>query len=142
MERQERTRILIEGDPSVLDRIAREIEGLYDVALVRKPTEELVMLRVRESAKRSQFYLGEALMTSCVVRIGSAYGYGMVMGEDHGRALDLAVIDAAYALDAAQCEIRGWNDLLVESDKQIEYRKRMRNEALLRTQVDFSTMEA
>ncbi len=34
-------------------------------------------------------------MTSCVVRIGDAYGYGMVMGEDHDKAFDLAVVDAA-----------------------------------------------
>lgn len=142
MERRERTRILVEGDPAILDRIAREVERLHDVALVREPTEELVMLRVRESAKRSQFYLGEALMTSCVVRIGSAYGYGMIMGEDHSKAFDLAIVDAAYTLDANACERQGWNALLVESNEQIENKKRMRNEALLKTQVDFSTMEA
>lgn len=142
MERRERTRILVEGDPSILDRIAREVERLHDVALVREPTEELVMLRVRESAKRSQFYLGEALMTSCVVRIGSTYGYGMVMGEDHSKAFDLAIVDAAYTLDAALCEAQGWNALLAESSKHIESKRRMRNEALRKTQVDFSTMEA
>lgn len=142
MERKERTRILVEGDRSVLDHIAREIKQTHDVALVKEPTEELVMLRVRESAKRSQFYLGEALMTSCVVRIGATYGYGMVMGEDHNKAFDLAVVDAAYTLDAEQCESKGWNALLAESDEHIKAQKRKRNEALLKTQVDFSTMEA
>ena len=103
MERKVRTRILVEGDRTVLDQLAREIEQMHDVALVKEPTEELVMLRVRESAQRSQFYLGEALMTSCVVRIGDAYGYGMVMGEDHDKAFDLAVVDAAYTLDPVSC---------------------------------------
>lgn len=142
MERKERTRILVEGDRNILDHIAREIEQSHDVALVKEPTEELVMLRVRESAKRSQFYLGEALMTSCVVRIGATYGYGMVTGEDHDKAFDLAVVDAAYTLDAEQCENKGWNALLAESDEHIKAQKRKRNEALLKTQVDFSTMEA
>lgn len=141
MERKVRTRILVEGDRTVLDQLAREIEQMHDVALVKEPTEELAMLRVRESAQRSQFYLGEALMTSCVVRIGDAYGYGMVMGEDHDKAFDLAVVDAAYTLDPVSCENAGWNARLAESDEHIQAKQRKRNEALLRTQVDFSTME-
>lgn len=141
MERKTRTRILVEGDRDVLDQLAREVEQKHDVALVKEPTEELVMLRVRESAQRSQFYLGEALMTSCVVRIGSTYGYGMVMGEDHDKAFDLAVVDAAYTFDPAACEEAGWNALLAQSDERLQAKKRMRNEVLLKTQVDFSTME-
>ncbi len=141
MERRVRTRILVEGQPTVLNQIAREVEQKHDVALVKEPTEELVMLRVRESARRSLFYLGEALMTSCVVRIGDTYGYGMVMGEDHDKAFDLAVVDAAYTLDPAACEEAGWDALLIQSDEHIQAEKRKHNEALLRTQVDFSTME-
>lgn len=141
MERKTRTRILVEGDRDVLDQLAREVEQKHDVALVKEPTEELVMLRVRESAQRSQFYLGEALMSSCVVRIGGTYGYGMVMGEDHDKAFDLAVVDAAYTFDPAACEEAGWNALLVQSDERLQAKKRMRNEVLLKTQVDFSTME-
>lgn len=80
-------------------------------------------------------------MTSCVVRIGDTYGYGMVMGEDHDKAFDLAVVDAAYTLDPAACEEAGWDALLVQSDEHIQAEKRKHNEALLRTQVDFSTME-
>lgn len=141
MERKTRTRILVEGDRDVLDQLAREVEQKHDVALVKEPTEELVMLRVRESAQRSQFYLGEALMTSCVVRIGGTYGYGMVMGEDHDKAFDLAVVDAAYTFDPTACEEAGWNALLAQSDERLQAKKRMRNEVLLKTQVDFSTME-
>ena len=64
MNRKERTRILVEGSRKVLSRMACEAEQLYAVAMVREPTEELVMLKVREGAQCSLFYLGEALMTS------------------------------------------------------------------------------
>ncbi len=141
MKRQARTRILVEGDRSVLDRLAREAEQVYDISLVKEPVEELVMLKVRESAKRSQFYMGEALMTSCVVRIGTTYGYGLVLGEDHDKAFDLAVVDATYSHDAPGCVARGWNEVLVQSGEALAAQKRFRNEAVLRTQVDFSTME-
>ena len=60
MNRKERTRILVEGSRKVLSRMACEAEQLYAVAMVREPTEELVMLKVREGAQCSLFYLGEA----------------------------------------------------------------------------------
>lgn len=142
MNRQERTRILVMGDRTVLDRMAREIESAYELVTVKEPIEELVMLKVRESAQRTQFYLGEALMTSCVVRLGKTYGYGMVLGEDHQKALDLAVVDAAYAAEGSFCAAHGFDELLRQEHERLQEAKRLRNEALLKTQVDFSTMEA
>lgn len=142
MKRKERTQVLVEGDRDLLDGIAREVERAYDVEVVREPVEELVMLKMRESARRSQFYLGEALMTSCVVRIGEAYGYGMVLGEDRKKAFDLAIVDAAYALDDPADDLRAHDERIAEEQERIAAQKRLRNEAVLRTQVDFSTMEA
>ena len=121
MNRKERTRILVEGSRKVLSRMACEAEQLYAVAMVREPTEELVMLKVREGAQCSLFYLGEALMTSCAVRIGGAHGYGMVLGEDRKKARDLAIVE--------------------EERQRLAEAEQKRAEALLRTQVDFSTME-
>lgn len=142
MKRKERTQVLVEGDRDLLDGIAREVERAHDVEVVREPVEELVMLKMRESARRSQFYLGEALMTSCVVRIGEAYGYGMVLGEDRKKAFDLAIVDAAYALDDLADDRRAYDERIAEEQERIAAQKRLRNEAVLRTQVDFSTMEA
>lgn len=142
MKRKERTQVLVEGDRDLLGSIAREVEQAHDVEVVREPVEELVMLKMRESARRSQFYLGEALMTSCVVRIGEAYGYGMVLGEDREKAFDLAIVDAAYALDDLADDRRAYDERIAEEQERIAAQKRLRNEAVLRTQVDFSTMEA
>lgn len=142
MKRKERTQVLVEGDRDLLGSIAREVEQVHDVEVVREPVEELVMLKMRESARRSQFYLGEALMTSCVVRIGEAYGYGMVLGEDREKAFDLAIVDAAYALDDLADDRRAYDERIAEEQERIAAQRRLRNEAVLRTQVDFSTMEA
>lgn len=142
MKRKERTQVLVEGDRDLLGSIAREVEQVHDVEVVREPVEELVMLKMRESARRSQFYLGEALMTSCVVRIGGAYGYGMVLGEDRKKAFDLAIVDAAYTLSDPADDLRAYDERIAEEQERIVAQKRLRNEAVLRTQVDFSTMEA
>ena len=141
MNRKERTRVLVEGNRKVLSRMACEAEQLYAVAMVKEPTEELVMLKVREGAQRSLFYLGEALMTSCSVRIGGAYGYGMVLGEDRKKARDLAIVDAVYAAGGNEILLLAWEETLEEERQCLAEAERKHAEALLRTQVDFSTME-
>lgn len=45
------------------------------------PREELVMVQARETAQGSLFFLGEALTTSCRVRVGDAVGLGLVLGQ-------------------------------------------------------------
>lgn len=141
MNRKERTRVLVDGNRKMLSRMASEAEQHFAVAVVKEPAEELVMLKMREDAQRSLFYLGEALMTSCTVRIGSAHGYGLVLGEDRKKARDLAVVDAVYAAGGNELLLRGWDEALVEEQHRLDERARKLSEALLRTQIDFSTME-
>lgn len=141
MNRKERTRVLVDGNRKMLSHMASEAEQRFAVAVVKEPAEELVMLKMREDAQRSLFYLGEALMTSCTVRIGSAHGYGMVLGEDRKKARDLAVVDAVYAAGGNELLLRGWDEALAEEQRRLDERAQKLSEALLRTQVDFSTME-
>lgn len=142
MNRKERTRVLVEGDRKLLSRMASEAEQRFSVAVVKDPTEELVMLKMREDAQRSLFYLGEALMTSCTVRIGQSYGYGMALGEDRKKVRDLAIVDAAYAACGNEAMLCRWDEELAAERRRLDERARSLSEALLRTQVDFSTMEA
>ncbi len=141
MNRKERTRVLVEGDRGLLSRMAGEAERHFAVATVKEPAEELVMLKMREDAQRSLFYLGEALMTTCTMRIGQAHGHGMVLGEDRQKARDLAVVDAVYAACGDEPLLHRWDEALAEERRVLEERAQKHAEALLRTQVDFSTME-
>ena len=91
LRRYERTRALVEGDPALARAIVHEVEGRRDegareVTVVDEPREELVMVQVRETAQGTLFYLGEALMTSCRVRVGGHVGRGMILGSDSRRA--------------------------------------------------------
>ena len=77
LKRYERTRALVEGDPALARAIVCEVErdGAQDaVAVLDEPREDLVMVQARETAQGSLFFLGEALMTSCRVRVGDAVG--------------------------------------------------------------------
>ena len=69
MTRKRRTRILIEGDPVLARYICANIEARTKISITSEPREVLVMNKVRETAKNSLFYLGEALLTECKVSI-------------------------------------------------------------------------
>ena len=81
LKRYERTRALVEGDPALARAIVCEVErdgSQGAVAVLDEPREELVMVQARETAQGSLFFLGEALTTSCRVRVGDAVGLGLV----------------------------------------------------------------
>lgn len=149
MKRYERTRALVEGDPAIARALAHEVEsrrgeGAWEIAVVDEPREELVMVQVRETAQGTLFYLGEALMTSCRVRVGAHVGRGMVLGSDRRRAYELAVADAAFS--AVACAGDGafavrWEDALRGELARIDARETEAARRAARTKVDFSTMQ-
>ena len=113
LSRRTRTEILVESSPSLALELAHELEAELPVRVVVPPRQGLVMNQVRETARNSRFYLGEALMSECRVRIGDVEGLGAVLGSDGELARSLAVIDAAYACAPAPAA-------LVDVDARIE----------------------
>lgn len=98
MQRNRRTRILVEDQTDLALQLAQEADGLFPV-VVREPAHPgLMMTRVRESAQNTLFYLGEVLVTRARVSINEQSGLGLLQGEEREKALALAVIDAAYPL--------------------------------------------
>ena len=147
MKRYERTRVLVEGDPSLAGEIVRDIEtggsgnGAPAISVLDEPREELVMVQVRETAEGSLFYLGEALMTSCRVRVDDSVGLGMLLGSNRSRAYELAVIDAAFSgTDGVRLAAR-WDARLAEEAARVRGCERAQQEVVERTKVDFSTMD-
>ena len=105
------------------------------------PREELVMVKVRESARNSLFYLGEALMCSCRVRIADAMGFGYVLGSKRNAAYNLALIDAAFSSGEEFERMPKWEER-IEKEAKRQRDKQAKNRALIeRTRVDFSTMD-
>lgn len=94
-------------------KLARMIEDQLRVEVLSAPRQGLVMCEVRDTARCSRFYMGEALMTECRVLVSGpgagqeAEGLGAVLGVDDGLAYSLAVIDAACALPGSlECRIQ------------------------------------
>ena len=141
MNRYERTRVLVEGSADLAQEIASEIEGVCAVEVLDEPREELVMVKVREGARGSLFYLGEALMTSCRVRVGETVGLGLLLGSNRCRAYELAVIDAAFSGPNGAALAARWDERLAQEAERVRADEAAKQRLVQRTKVDFSTMD-
>lgn len=144
LKRYERTRALVEGDPALARAIVCEIErdeAQGALVVLDEPREELVMVQARETAQGSLFFLGEALMTSCRVRLGDAVGLGLVLGGDRCRAYELAVVDAVFSGAEAAAWSVAWDGPLRAELARVEARDEREARRTAATKVDFSTMK-
>jgi len=99
VERKERAEMLARLSDAELMQLVALVPGddLADLVILEGPTIGMVMCRVVEDALGEVFNLGEVLVTECLVRIGAAEGWAMVMGSRPGATRAAATIDAALA---------------------------------------------
>lgn len=139
MKRRRRTEILVQGNADLAEKLASQIKQAYTYKVIVKPHYGLTMVKMRESAKKSLFYIGEVLVTEAKVEINEQIGIGIVQGMEDALAMNLAIIDAAY--NANLPETQKWTNLLVIAEAEINRKKVKRQAELLETKVNFETME-
>lgn len=138
MKRRARTEILIKGSRETAKALCNEIENKYKISVVDEPNNGLVMIKMREDAKKSLFYLGEVLVTEAKVQINNKLGLGIVRGTDSELAYWLAVIDAAC--NAGLKETEKWDIVLENEQKKIIKEIQRQQSKILKTKVSFDTM--
>ncbi len=139
MNRRRRTEILIKGSTEIAKKMFIEISGKYEVKIIEEPNSGLVMTKMREEAQKSLFYLGEVLVTEAKVQISGKLGIGIVRGNETELSYWLAVIDAAYNADLE--ETKDWQKVLEDEEKRIDEEMRKYNSRVLKTKVNFATMD-
>jgi alpha-D-ribose 1-methylphosphonate 5-triphosphate synthase subunit PhnG len=139
MKRKQRTEILLNSPHRLAERLALEIFSHYVIRNVEEPNNGLVMVKVRETAKRGMFYLGEVFVTECKVMIEGQPGIGIVQGHKPELAYHLAIIDAAY--NAELPETVGWTELFLAEEQVIEEEQAAQQAKILKTRVNFETMQ-
>lgn len=139
MNRRRRTEILIRGNKCLAKKLAEDIKNKYEVKSIEDPNNGLVMIKMRETAKRELFYLGEVLVTEAKVYVNGSLGLGIVAGDEYELANNLAIIDGAYKGNLE--EIREWEKLLLKEEELIKEKEKIETKKILETKVDFSTMD-
>ncbi len=139
MNRRRRTEILIKGSIELARGLVQSLEEKYELRVIEAPNNGLVMIKQRETAKNSSFYLGEVLVTEAKVEIKGTLGLGVVAGNNEELAYLLAVVDAAY--NAKLPEIEKWEEVLRSEETKIEAELMQRQGRLMLTKVNFETMQ-
>lgn len=139
MKRRQRTEILIQGDGQLAQQFAESIMDTYECREILAPQYGLTMIKMRETAKNSLFYIGEVLITEAKVEINNRIGIGIVVGMKDELAKHLAIIDAAYKADLP--EKTTWEVQLIKAEKQITKELAKKQAELFETKVSFETME-
>lgn len=139
MKRALRTKLLIEVGKSEAVEMANEIIERYEVIEIQPPRQGLTMVKLRESAKNSLFYIGEVLITETKVKIGNSYGTGIVMEENDSLSRALAIIDAAYMENLPETD--GWLQVFKELEQKLQFEMEKVKCSIERTKVHFDTMK-
>lgn len=108
-----------------------------DYDIISEPSEGLVMVKTREHARNTLFYMGEVLITETKIRHGSTVGVGLVKGSDEKFSQAMAFIDLSFKLEKFTAEL---NEIL-STLKNIEAKDvAERTEKILQTNVSFEMM--
>lgn len=139
MKRRRRTEILIQGDRRLARELAESITAAYNCREISPPQQAMTMIKMRESAKNSLFYIGEVLITEVKVEIEGRIGIGIVAGIEEHLACQLAIIDAAYKAELPETD--GWEAQLEKEERSIGQARAREQAELFETKVSFETME-
>lgn len=139
MKRRKRTEILIKGSHTTAEKLALEIEKSYKVKVIQEPEYCLVMVKMRETAQKSLFYLGEVLATEAKVQILDKIGIGIVNDNKPELSYWLAIIDAAYSANFPETKV--WKEILKQEETKINEEILSKQSKVLRTKVNFDTMD-
>ncbi|MGP4039192.1 phosphonate C-P lyase system protein PhnG [Gracilibacillus sp. D59] len=139
MKRKQRTEILIQDGGALAKELAEIVMQNYEYREMEEPHYGLTMIKMRETAKKSLFYLGEALVTEAKVEVNQSIGIGIVIGMKEELAKHLAIIDAAYRINLP--ETLTWQKQLEAAAEKIYQRKMKEQAEILKTKVNFETME-
>ena len=74
--------------------LAQPVVEQYGVNVIRKPAKTLVMVRMRETVAKAEFYLGELLASEALVELEGVKGFSLLMGDDLDKDFSAAVLDA------------------------------------------------
>lgn len=94
--------LLARARPDGLKALAEHLlEQLGDITVITNRTG-LVMVPMRDTVENVDFHLGEVLVSQAhIADAEGRIGYGMVTGRDLERAMAMAVVDLAMAIDPA-----------------------------------------
>lgn len=120
-----------------LEALYKKIDEVHGVKVLNAPTEQTLLVPVKDPISDGDFYSGEVLVTSCIVQVVDYKGWSMIMDSDVKCALYIATLDACFEMDEYKSEIIL---LLEQAQKKYEIEQLKRNQYVNSTRVSFDLM--
>ncbi|MCE4956017.1 phosphonate C-P lyase system protein PhnG [Macrococcus caseolyticus] len=137
MNRKRWTELFIRyGNQEAID-FYHTFHASQDVEMVSYPTDGVVMLKVRETALESLFYMGEVTISETKMRVNGKLGLGIVHGH-HDLSVALAFIDGCYQSGVLMDELQ---DVLTQLAMKEQLVIQEKTQEIMKTKVDFETMD-
>lgn len=138
LSRRDYTKILAGADRQQVLELSGIVSGTHKVRSLRPAQKTLTMIKLREPVSASLFYLGEALCCECMVEVEQTTGFSVMLGDDFDKVTGAAVIDAAFSAGLPEtAELTG---RLLKLEEEQKRRRRILNEEIRKSRVEFSTM--
>ena len=120
-----------------LEQLYKKIDENYKVQVLTAPTEQTLLVPVKDPISGSDFYAGEVLVTSTIVQVENTKGWSMVMDTNEKLSLFTAVLDAAFEANIFKDEIVS---TLTQASKDEVSKKEDENQKVNSTRVSFDLM--
>ncbi len=120
-----------------LQSLYKKIKKNHDVKILTTPTEQTLLVPVKDPISGGSFYSGEVLVTSTIVEVDGIKGWSMVMDTNEKLSLYVAVLDACFEKNIFKEEIK---DLLKETKKENTKEMKKINQKINSTRVSFDLM--
>ncbi|GKH31771.1 phosphonate C-P lyase system protein PhnG [Muricomes sp. OA1] len=140
MTKREISVILAGASQKEIIEIAAAIQESCEIQIMKPPQKTLVMVKARESVKKSLFYLGEVLASECMVLVDSAKGAAVLAGDDFDKVTAAAVIDGFLNLPDKKAEKEQVLGQIQKLGRQQVAERAKLNRALRKSKVNFNVM--
>lgn len=140
MTKRDITAILAAASQTEAVEIAAAIKVNCEIQMMKPPQKTLVMVKARESVKKSLFYLGEVLASECMVLVDGMKGAAVLAGDDFDKVTAAAVIDGFLNLPDRQEEQQQVLEQIQRLGRQQAAERAELNGALRKSKVNFNVM--
>jgi alpha-D-ribose 1-methylphosphonate 5-triphosphate synthase subunit PhnG len=120
-----------------LKKLYEKINENYGVKVLTAPTEQTLLVPVKDPISNGSFYAGEVLVTSTIVQVENTKGWAMVMDSNEELSLYIASLDACFEANIYKDEI---TNILENAKNDNEEKNRKINQKVNSTRVSFDLL--
>ncbi len=137
MQREEINFVFQHVEFEELEKLYKKIDEQVGVSIVNQPTSQTLLVPIKDPISGGEFYAGEALVTSCIVKVDKEQGWAMVQDDNELLSLYIAAIDAVFESGEFKSDIE---NLYIQAKQKLELQSKQLNQKVNSTRVSFDLM--